>query len=331
MSNSKKGKLNNIADVAGISVGHVTLANGDVQTGVTAIMPHQDNMFKHKCVAACEVINGFGKSVGLVQIEELGQLETPIILTNTLSVGTASGGLVKYMLNQTVDIAHIATSVNPVVLECNDAYLNDIRAQNVAVDDVLKALNNTSQIFSQGAVGAGRGMSAYKLKGGIGSASRIIEYKNKAYTIGALVLTNMGRLEDFTHYNKKLSANTQNIVQAENSKDNGSIIMVLATDLPLDARQLKRLCKRGGVGLARTGSHFGHGSGDIVLSFSTHNQINYKISELETIQRFPEADIDLAFDGAIEAVEEAIINSMLKAETVTGFNGRQRLSLKDVL
>lgn len=330
-----KGELNNICDVKGVSIGHVTLANDAVQTGVTALLPHQGNMFLNKCVAAVEVINGFGKSVGDMQINELGQLESPILLTNTLSVGTASDALIKYMLKQNPDIGvRTVGTVNPVVMECNDGYLNDIRGQHIQAEHVYQALATTQVKFEQGSVGAGRGMSAYKLKGGIGSASRLVTFDGEDFIIGALVLTNMGRLRDFTYHGKEMGEELKQKLYGNDEideADKGSIIMILATDLPMDARQLKRLVKRATIGLAKTGSQLGNGSGDVCLAFSTANQIEHNEQGLDQITRFAENQIDTAFDGAIEAIEEAIINSMLAAETVMGRDGHKRVSLKDLL
>jgi len=328
------GLLNSIADVPGISVGHYTLNNADIQTGVTAILPHQGNTFEHKCVAAVEVINGFGKSVGLMQVAELGQLETPILLTNTLSVGTASDTLIKYMLKDNLQIGAAGT-VNPLVLECNDGYLNDIRGQHVKTEDVFAAIENASVDFSQGSVGAGRGMSAYKLKGGIGSASRMMQKDGVEYCIGALVLSNMGRLQDFSYYSKELEHKLQQQLAKRLSElegaDNGSIIMIIATDLPLDARQLKRLAKRSVVALAKTGSQLGTGSGDICLAFSTANQVCHTEEAMGTVTRYPENQIDRVFDSAIESLQQAIINSMLNAETVQGHKQHCRISLKELI
>lgn len=328
------GERNRISDVAGVSVGHYTLIDGPIQTGVSAIIPHGDNLFLNKCVAASEVINGFGKSVGLIQVDELGQLETPILLTNTLSVGVASDALIKYMLADNPLIGANGT-VNPVVMECNDGYLNDIRAQKVTSEMVFEALQNTTADFTCGSVGAGRGMSAYKLKGGIGSASRVLDFQNTQYTIGTLVLSNMGRLQDFKYYSDELQtqldAQLETLQSELKAADQGSIIMLIATDLPLDARQLKRVAKRSVVGLAKTGSQLGTGSGDICLAFSTANQINHQGSALEQVTRFGEQHIDQVFDAAIEAVEEAILNSMLQACSVTGFENNSRISLSSLL
>ncbi|NRA86640.1 MAG: P1 family peptidase [Rhizobiales bacterium] len=335
MSELVSGQLNSIADVKGVTVGHITLDDGSIQTGVTAILPHQGNLFQNKCVAAVEIINGFGKSVGLMQIQELGQLETPIVLTNTLSVGVASDALIKYMLKDNADIGTDTGTVNPLVMECNDGYLNDIRGQHIKTHHILAALKNTNIEFKQGAVGAGRGMSAYKLKGGIGSSSRLVPLNSDIFTIGALVMTNMGRLRDFIMYGNKLGGKLKqqiyNNVSIDAEADKGSIIMILATDLPMDARQLKRLAKRATIGLAKTGSQLGNGSGDICLAFSTANQMAHYQDKIETVKRFPEDKIDNAFDAAIGAIEEAIINSMLNAKTLSGRQGNKRLGLKSLL
>jgi D-aminopeptidase len=317
-----------------VSVGHATIDSGAVQTGVTALMPHQGNVFSEKCVAACEVINGFGKSVGLLQLDELGQLETPILLTNTLSVGSVSDTLIKYMLKDNVQIGAQGT-VNPLVMECNDGYLNDIRGQHVNQEHTFLALNNTSKNFQQGSIGAGRGMSAYKLKGGIGSSSRVLNIDNKQYTMGALVLSNMGRLEDFCFYSEQLHKRLERLIAQRHSElkgaDKGSIIMIIATDLPMDARQLKRLAKRSVAALVRTGSCLGTGSGDICLAFSTANKIKHEQQGIEVITRFSENDIDTAFDCTIEVTEEAIISSMLSSVTVTGYQNNCRVSLSELL
>ena len=206
----QKGKRNLITDVAGITVGHCTLADGDVQTGVTVLLPHQGDLFHDRCPAAVHVINGFGKSAGLVQVQELGYLETPLILTNTLSVGTAFTACVRYMLARNDQIGRAESTVNPVILECNDGYLNDIRGLHVTEDHVFAALDAADTAFALGAVGAGRGMSCYHLKGGIGSASRVFEIGGQTYTLGALAMTNFGSLIDLTiageRIGKKLAA-----------------------------------------------------------------------------------------------------------------------------
>lgn len=188
----KKGKNNLITDVEGVKVSHVTLKNDNVNTGVTVVFPHEGNIFQDKVMAASAVLNGFGKSVGLLQIEELGTIETPIVMTNTLSVGTATTALVKYMLKQNEDIGVTTGTVNYLVTECNDGRLNDIRGLHVTEEDVLNALNSPSEYFEEGAVGSGTGMCCLGFKGGIGSASRLVDVDDKEYTIGALVMSNFG-------------------------------------------------------------------------------------------------------------------------------------------
>ena len=262
----QKGKNNLITDVKGVKVGHKTLDNGNIKTGVTAIIPHSDNIFREKLICSSYVINGFGKSVGLVQINELGTLETPIILTNTLSVGTCSTALVKYMLKENDDIGVTTGTVNPVVCECNDGYLNDIRGLHVKEEDVFDAIENAEINFKEGNIGAGTGMSCYQLKGGIGSASRVLKLDDKEYTIGSLVLSNFGLKEDLLVDGIKVG---EKILEKESEElEKGSIIIILATDIPMNERQLKRIAKRVPIGLARTGSHIGNGSGDIAVSYT---------------------------------------------------------------
>ena len=225
-----KGALDKISDVPGVTVGHCTLADGVVQTGVTALLPHPGDIFHEKVLAASHVINGFGKTTGLVQIDELGTLETPILFTNTLSVGTAQTALVKYMLEKNPDICETTGSVNPVVCECNDCGLNDIRGLHVTEQHVFAALADCKADFAEGAVGAGRGMRCHGLKGGIGSASRVVELDCKQYTIGALVLSNHALFDDLIVAGKPIHTLLDDSIPPH--EDKGSIITVLATDIP---------------------------------------------------------------------------------------------------
>lgn len=323
----QKGKNNLITDVKGVKVGHKTLNNGNIKTGVTAIIPHSDNIFREKLICSSYVINGFGKSVGLVQINELGTLETPIILTNTLSVGTCSTALVKYMLKENDDIGVTTGTVNPVVCECNDGYLNDIRGLHVKEEDVFDAIENAEINFKEGNIGAGTGMSCYQLKGGIGSASRVLKLDDKEYTIGSLVLSNFGLKEDLLVDGIKVG---EKIVEKESEElEKGSIIIILATDIPMNERQLKRIAKRVPIGLARTGSHIGNGSGDIVIAFSTANRIkHYEDRDIVSIKIINENIIDKVFRGVIECVEEAVISSLLHSEKTIGTSEHKRESLK---
>lgn len=326
----KKGKRNLITDVKGVKVGHVTLNDGNIKTGVTAVLPHEGNIFKEKVMASSCVINGFGKSIGILQIEELGTIETPIIMTNTLSVGTAATGLVKYMLEHNEDIGSTTGTVNCVVTECNDGRLNDIRGLHVKEEHVLEAIKNASEDFEEGAVGSGTGMVCYSIKGGIGSSSRIVELDNKEYTLGAIVMSNFGSLKDLIIGGDKAGERIYNNQQQE--KDKGSIIMIIATDIPLSERQLKRVSKRAVIGLGRTGSYLGNGSGDICISFTTANILkHYSDTNIVSMKMLDDEAIDQVFRAAAEAVEESIISSMYHAETTVGINGNTRESLRDLL
>lgn len=327
------GPGNAITDVAGVTVGHVTLSDGDVQTGVTAIHPYPGHPFRAKLPAAVHVVNGFGKSVGLMQLAELGTLETPVVLTNTLSVGTAATALVRHMLSTTPEIGASTGTVNPVVLECNDgAWLNDIRGLHVAEDDVLRVLDATGPAFEEGNVGAGTGMSCYGLAGGIGTASRVVARGKRRYTLGVLTLCNMGRLEDLRVDGRPVGREMAARIAAEGAdREQGSIIVVVATDAPLDSRQLRRLAVRAGAGLARTGSHLGSGSGDVVLAFATAETVPHAMpDDPESVRRSLHEDaLDPLFRAAVEATEEAILNALLAARPVRGKQGRRRRSLAE--
>ena len=324
------GKLNKISDVPGVTVGHCTLADGDIQTGVTALLPHPGDIFHDKVMAACHVINGFGKTTGLVQIEELGTIETPILFTNTLSVGTVETALVKYMLDKNPDICETTGSVNPVVCECNDSYLNDIRGLHVTEQNTFDALADCKTDFAEGAVGAGRGMRCHGLKGGIGSASRIVELDGKPCTIGTLVLSNHATFDDLVVAGTPIHQLLDERIPPH--EDKGSIITVIATDIPLSERQLKRLCHRALVGLSRTGSACGNGSGEIVLAFTTANRVPHYADKaiLPTAMLHDDA-INPLLRAVAECVEESVLSSLLHAETVTGRKGHTVVSLADLL
>ena len=324
------GPLDKISDVPGVTVGHCTLADGEVQTGVTALLPHQGDIFHDKVMAASHVINGFGKTTGLVQIDELGTLETPILFTNTLSVGTVETALVKYMLQRNPDICETTGSVNPVVCECNDSGLNDIRGLHVTEEHVFAALADCRADFAEGAVGAGRGMRCHGLKGGIGSASRQVELDGKTYTIGALVLSNHAVFDDLVVAGTPI----QTLLDAKipPHEDKGSIITVLATDIPLSERQLRRLCHRALVGLSRTGSYCGNGSGEIVIAFTTANRMpHYADTAILPMAILHDDAINPLFRAVAECVEESVLSSLLHAETVTGNHGRTVRCLTELL
>lgn len=324
------GLRNKISDVPGVTVGHCTLAQGDVQTGVTALLPHQGDCFHDKVMAASHVINGFGKTTGLVQIDELGTLETPILFTNTLSVGTVEDALVRYMLERNVDICETTGSVNPVVCECNDSGLNDIRGLHVTAEHVYRALADCKADFAEGAVGAGRGMRCHGLKGGIGSASRMVELDGRSHTVGALVLSNHAVFDDLLVGGTPIHTLLEQ--QIPPHEDKGSIITILATDIPLSERQLRRLCRRALVGLSRTGSYCGNGSGEIVIAFTTANRVPHEEkTAILPMGMLHDDAINPLFRAVAECVEESVLSSLLHAETVTGKNGRTVRSLAELL
>lgn len=319
------GKLNAITDVPGVLVGHRTIIQGDkIRTGVTAILPHEGNLFREKVPGAVFVGNGFGKLMGSTQADELGEIETPILLTSTLSVPRVADFLLTYMLalpgNEGV------RSINPIVAETNDGYLlNDGRARNVTQDDVLFALKNAKGgVVDEGAVGAGTGTVAFDFKGGIGTASRKLPDNLGGYTVGVLVQTNFGGVltingapvgRELGRYYLK------NELEQRNASPDGSIIIVIATDAPVDARNLKRMGARAMMGLARTGGVASNGSGDYAIAFSTAPElriVNGKDRESSAQKHVSNEAMSPLFLAVIESTEEAIYNSLFRATTTTG-------------
>ena len=321
------GTRNSIADVPGVTVGHCTVDNERHKTGVTVVMPCEDDIFRSKMVAACHVLNGFGKTAGLMQIQELGTLESPIALTNTLNVGLVHDALVEYLCQSAEKNGYSIRSVNPVVAECNDASLNDIRHRAVGQREVFAAIETASADFMQGDVGAGKGMTCHDLKGGIGSSSRCIKIGADTFTLGVLALTNHGSLKDLTIGGRNIGMDIERQIR-EDAPDEGSCILIVATDLPATSRQLGRILRRCSVGLARLGSFIGHGSGEVFIGFSTANRIPME-ADLIDIKCIHESHINEAFRAAAEATEEAVLRSMLHANTVTGYNGKARHSLRE--
>ncbi|WP_347140274.1 P1 family peptidase [Paracoccus sp. SSK6] len=327
-----RGAMNAITDVPGVLVGHCTLQSGDINTGVTAVLPHGGNLFRRKVAAASHVINGFGKTTGLVQIDELGTIETPILLTNTLSVAACSAALIRDALARNPDIGRTTSTINAVVGECNDGPLNDIQAMAVTEDHARQALAAADGgPVEQGSIGAGTGMTCFGFKGGIGSASRRFGIAGQDFHLGVLVLTNFGRAGDLTLPDgRRLSPPVAE--PASQGTEKGSVIVVLATDVPLEHRQLARVARRSGAGLARLGSFWGHGSGDIAIAFSTADTIDHDEGpEIVARRVLSESRIDLLFQAAAEATQEAVLNSMLSAGRFTGRGGALRMSLADCL
>ncbi|MCF0229374.1 MAG: P1 family peptidase [Parasporobacterium sp.] len=314
----KPGRNNSITDVPGVKVGHYTLHDSKHHTGVTVIIP-RDDIYYHRCTAACEVINGFGKTSGLVQIDELGQLETPIALTNTLNVGLVYDALVEYTSHICKAHDEKLKSVNPVVGECNDGSLNHIRERVIGYDEVMSAIRNAENPeVTEGNAGAGAGMVCHGLKGGIGTASRIVETEEGTYTIGMLALCNHGVLEELNVLGmKKGQQIKEKLDSMVRTDDSGSCVLVLATDMPLCSRQLKRVVKRSAAGLARCGSFWGHGSGDIAIGFTTaHDNIRNDSRTVLLQKVFNEDHLDQAFAAAAECAEECVLNALAAADRV---------------
>ncbi|KQV42738.1 MULTISPECIES: P1 family peptidase [unclassified Rhizobium] len=321
------GARNTIADVPGVRVGHHTLRDGDINTGVTAIVPHAGNLYRKKVLAASDVINGFGKSVGLVQIDELGTLETPILLTNTFGVGTCANALIREAIAANPDIGRGTSTVNPAVGECNDGPLNDIQAMAVTEEHALLALADAQDQVAQGNVGAGAGMTCFGFKGGIGSSSRRLKLDGTDFHVGILTLTNFGRAGDLV-----LPDGRRPKLLRDDDAEKGSVIIVLATDAPMEHRQLHRVSRRCAAGLARLGAFWGHGSGDITIGFSTGVTFDHdEPRDLVPIFALNENRIDELFRAAAEATQEAVLNSLCAAEAMTGRGGQKRQSLADWL
>jgi D-aminopeptidase len=311
------GHRNTISDVPGVLVGHHTLSGDNINTGVTAILPHNGNLYRRKVLAACDIINGFGKSTGLIQIEELGTLETPLLLTNTFGVGTCANTLIADAIATNPDIGRETATVNPVVLECNDGPLSDIQAMAVLPAHARAALQTAAAQFEQGSVGAGTGMSCFGFKGGIGSASRQFDLQGKTFHIGVLVLSNFGRAGDLILPDGRRPAPPQDA-----QPEKGSVIVVLATDVPLEHRQLRRVTRRCGAGLARLGAFWGHGSGDIAVGFSTAVTFDHdEQQDILSLAMLNENRIDTLFCAAAEATQEAVLNSMCAARPMRGRSG----------
>lgn len=318
------GKLNAITDVRGVKVGQTTLIKADsIRTGVTAILPHEGNLFQQKVPAAVYVGNGFGKLAGVTQVKELGNIESPVILTNTLGVSTAMNAVVSYTLSQKGN--ENVQSVNAVVGETNDGFLNDIRGRHVTETDVLNAIITASPgMVTEGNVGAGTGTVCFGFKGGIGTASRVLPKKLGGYTVGVLVQTNFGGVLSIDGVPVGEELKKYYLREELEEKADGSCMIVVATNAPLDSRSLERLAKRAFMGLAKTGGIAGNGSGDYVIAFSTDSSLRVPFNAADIFQQnvLSNDAVSPLFMAAIEATEEAIVNSLLAAETMRGKNGR---------
>jgi D-aminopeptidase len=342
----ESGPHNAITDLPGVLVGHSTLIHGDpgplavgrgpVRTGVTAIRPHPGNLFTHKVTAAVHVLNGFGKTVGLEQVRELGRLETPILLTNTLNVWRCADYLLDWMLqdNPGIGIDTLGT-LNPLVGECNDGWLNDIQGRHVGRAQVFQALDSASSgPVSEGNLGAGTGTLCFGFKGGIGTASRVLPPEKGAFTVGVLLQSNFGARQQLSIRGLPVGEWLKDWPDEDEGVkgrgDGGSCVMVVATNAPLSARQLGRLARRAPLGLARTGFTSSPGSGDYVIAFSTHRE-QFRPDAVTAPQErlLDEHDtLDLLFQAVVEATEEAVLNSLAAAETLAGRDGHVAYALQ---
>jgi D-aminopeptidase len=317
-----QGNNNAITDVPGVKVGHVTVKEeNSINTGVTAILPHSGNIFQEKVPAAIFIGNGFGKLTGYSQVEELGNIETPVILTNTLSVPVAADAVIDYTLSFRENLS--VMSVNPVVGETNDAGLNDIRKRIIKKEHVLEAIAKADTGFVQeGNVGAGTGTVCFGFKGGIGTASRVLPLRRGGYTVGVLVQTNFGGILQINGVPVGKELGKFKFSRLENEyKEDGSCMVVIMTDAPLDSRNLKRLAARAMGGIARTGGMASNSSGDYAIAVSTNEKLRIpyaKKSMYQEVQLLRNEEMDILFQAVIEATEEAVINSLFAAETATG-------------
>jgi len=327
------GETNSLTDVPGVLVGHATVIDGpSIRTGVTAIRPHPRDLFAEKVKAASVVLNEFGKPIGLPQIDELGVIETPILLTSTMAVGKVADALITWVLDHRDVGAPPVTSLNPIVAECNDSYLNDIRARRIEGRHVYAALDGArGGPVEEGALGAGAGVSAFEWKSGIGSASRRVMVAGETFMLGALSLPNFGFREELRIQGRPIGHCLSDIDRdpAAPSPD-GSIIVVLGTDLPLSHRQLGRLARRAGIAIARTGGTCHHTSGEFVIAFTTADPVPTDPNRaLLTERRLNDAHraIDPVFTAVIEAVEESILCALFEADSMTGVDGHHRAAL----
>jgi D-aminopeptidase len=324
--------------VDGVQVGHITLieghgrlrpGRGPIRTGVTVILPHPGNVYRAKVRAAVHTINGYGKACGFEQVRELGVIESPIALTGTLNVPRVADALIDYAITRNPDIGITTSSVNVVVGETSDGYLNDLQGRHVSAAHVFAALDSASAEVAEGNVGAGTGTTCFGWKGGIGTASRVLPIELGGFTLGGLVQSNFGRAPDLVIDGVPVGQ----LVTPNRYSDpieRGSIMIVLATDAPLSSRQLERIARRSGAALGRVGSHYGHGSGDFVIAFSTANHVAHEAVGI-TVTQTALADearvIEGLFRAVVESVEEAIVNSLCMAQTLMGRDGHVRYAL----
>lgn len=329
------GPRNMITDVAGVKVGHCTVIKGSgklragkgpVRTGVTVVLPHSRDVYREPVKGAYFDFNGCGGLQGALQIREFGLIDTPIVLTNTMGMGPASDGIIKHLLKSNPEAGITEDTIIPIVSECDDSFLNDSRGLHVKEEHVHAALADARENVLEGTVGAGTGMTCHDFKGGIGTSSRVVSTEADRYTIGSLVLTNHGDKEDLRIDGVPVGA----FIELPESRrtEQGSIVMIVGTDAPLDSRQLGRIARRAILGLAATGSHSGNGSGDIAIAFSTAN-IHRRRNEgpLLTDHILQDRLLNPLFKATVECVAESIVNSLFCAETIVGRDGNTSYAL----
>ncbi|MFW9934868.1 MAG: P1 family peptidase, partial [Candidatus Thorarchaeota archaeon] len=325
------GPRNAISDVPGVLVGHSTLiegkgqllpGKGPIRTGVTAILPHEGNLFLEPVVGAVHIINGFGKAVGLAQVMELGRIETPILLTSTLNVGIVEDAVTQYVIEHNPQAGIRKTTPNPIVAECHDGYLNDAQGRHVRQPHVYEAIQKASTKVEEGCVGVGTGMMAYGYKSGVGTASRVLPEKQGGYIVGSLVVPNCGRKGELILNGSPITKLLKQASSASSDHprvEGGSIVVIIATNAPLSSRQLGRIARRAVIGIGRTGSVVSHGSGDFVIAFSTAHREPEETS-LVTIERtqLHESVLTAYFGAVVEVTEEAIVNALFMATNMKG-------------
>jgi len=329
------GPKNAITDVTGVKVGHCTIirgtgplvvGKGPVRTGVTAILPHGRNLFREPVKGAYFDMNGCGGLMGNLQIGEFGVIDTPVVLTNTMSLGAAAEGAIKYLLKSNSDVGLDEETIIPIVSECDDSYLNDARGLHVREEHVVAAIEDAKETVAEGAVGSGTGMTCHDYKGGIGTSSRMVAVAEELYTLGVLVMTNHGEKNELRIDGVPVGLKLPPPEQKRSG--DGSIVIVIATNAPMDSRQLKRLAKRSFLGMANVGSCSANTSGDIAVAFSTANVHDRNKSKgLVTSHLIQDKDITPLFRAAVDCTAEAIVNSLFKAETVEGRDGHTSWAL----
>ncbi|MGA7668888.1 MAG: P1 family peptidase [Nitrolancea sp.] len=340
LGSMQPGPHNAITDVPGVLVGHTTLIEGSgplvpgkgpIRTGVSVVLPHTGNLFREKVPAAVFVLNGFGKCFGQEQIDELGVIESPIAMTGTMNVGRVVDALAQYSITVNPDVAITTSTVNTVVTECADNYLNDMQGRHVGYDHVLSAIQSArTGSVEEGTVGAGTGMSLFGFKGGIGTSSRKLPTEHGGYTVGAIVLGNFGRRDQLTIAGVPIGRMLQDWNPPEVVPEAGSIIVIIGTDAPMLDRSLRRIARRASLGLARLGSISGNGSGDYIIAFSNALRIPHEPTELTlTFEHIVESGalIDSLFQATVEATEEAVVNALFRATTVVGWDDHVRHAL----